>query len=79
MTQDGLNYREVIVQPAPEGIYRMRETYTTHAPTSGPVLLHMLNMLERYESSAEDGLTNLQRLIEITKCKYKNSVSSGKT
>ncbi|THH02088.1 hypothetical protein EW026_g744 [Hermanssonia centrifuga] len=69
MTQDDLSNYEVKVQPALEGTYRGRKIYTTHAPTSGPVLLHMLNLLEKYEDFAADGRTslNVHRLIEIIK------------
>ncbi len=80
MTQDDLSNFEVKVQPALEGTYRGRKIYTTHAPTSGPVLLHMLNLLEKYEDFAADGRTslNVHRLIEIIKCKYKYNVFSEK-
>lgn len=70
MTQDDLANYEVKVSRALEGTYRGQKVYTTHAPTSGPVLLHMLNLMEKYDLPAE-GRTdvNVHRLIEATKCK----------
>jgi hypothetical protein len=52
------------------GTYRNRTVYTTHAPTSGPVVLHILNLLENYDLPRE-GRTplNIHRVIEAMKCK----------
>ena len=68
--QDFVDY-SVIVRPALEGSYRGKKVYTTHAPTSGPVLLHMLNLLEQFEDFVKGGRTslNMHRVIEIMKCK----------
>ncbi|KAH9048353.1 gamma-glutamyltranspeptidase [Lactarius hengduanensis] len=65
--KDLANY-EVKVSRALEGTYRGRKVYTSHAPTSGPVLLHILNLMEKYDLPAE-GRTdvNVHRLIEATK------------
>lgn len=70
MTLQDLADYEVKVKPALEGSYRGRKVYTTHAPTSGPVLLHMLNLLEQYEDFVKEGRTslNMHRVIEIMKC-----------
>lgn len=70
MTLDDLAQYEVHVAPALEGSYRGNKIYTTHAPTSGPVLLHMLNLLEQYEDFVAEGRTglNVHRLVEIIKC-----------
>ena len=59
------------VYPALEGTYRGRKVYTPRAPTSGPVLLHMLNLLERYDLEGEGrtGL-NVHRLVEVIKCAF---------
>ncbi|KAJ8514465.1 hypothetical protein ONZ45_g8022 [Pleurotus djamor] len=62
---DLLNYT-VKVQPALEGTYLGRKIYTTHAPTSGPVLLHMLNLLEYYDFTSQTPL-NVHRLVETLK------------
>ncbi len=70
VTHEDLANYEVKVSRALEGTYRGRKVYTSHAPTSGPVLLHMLNLMEKYDLPAE-GRTNVNvhRLIEATKCK----------
>jgi gamma-glutamyltranspeptidase/glutathione hydrolase/leukotriene-C4 hydrolase len=67
--EDLINYK-VNVSRALEGTYRGLKVYTSHAPTSGPVLLHMLNLLENYDIPAE-GRTevNVHRLVEAMKCK----------
>src|SRR5712671_4853420 len=46
MTHEDLVKYKVNVSRALEGTYRDLKVYTSHAPTSGPVLLHMLNLLE---------------------------------
>ncbi|KAI0645531.1 gamma-glutamyltranspeptidase [Trametes meyenii] len=60
---------EAHVQRALKGSYRGRKVYTPHAPTSGPVLIHMLNLMEHYEELVEDGRTllNVHRFIEAMK------------
>jgi gamma-glutamyltranspeptidase/glutathione hydrolase/leukotriene-C4 hydrolase len=59
-----------IVQSALEGSYLGRRVYTTDAPTSGPVVLHILNILEHYDLIGQ-GRTplNIHRLIEAIKCR----------
>ncbi|KAI0066114.1 gamma-glutamyltranspeptidase [Artomyces pyxidatus] len=61
---DLANYR-VKVERALEGTYRGRKVYTPHAPTSGPVLLHMLNLMEKFDlpSEGRTGL-NVHRYVE---------------
>lgn len=70
-THEDLRNYSAIVQPALQGTYLSRKVYTTHAPTSGPVLLHMLNIMEHYDLSGE-GMTglNVHRLVEAIKCNY---------
>jgi len=69
MTHEDLVNYKVNVSKALEGTYRDLKVYTTHAPTSGPVLLHMLNLMEMYDLPAE-GRTkvNVHRLVEAMKC-----------
>jgi len=62
---DLVNY-SVKVRSALEGTYRGKKIYTTHAPTSGPVLIHMLNLLEKYDVSARNILL-IHRVVEIMK------------
>lgn len=70
MTQEDLDAYEVQIQTALQGTYNGRTIYTTHAPTSGPVLLHMFNLLELFDDFIEDGRTgvNVHRLVEVMKC-----------
>lgn len=69
MTHEDLVNYKVNVSKALDGTYRDLKVYTTHAPTSGPVLLHMLNLMEKYDLPAE-GRTevNVHRLVEAMKC-----------
>ena len=70
LTHADLESYKVIVQPALEGTFKGKKVYTTRAPTSGPVLLHMLNLLEQYDLKGEgrSGL-NTHRVVEAMKCK----------
>ncbi|VDB95949.1 unnamed protein product [Peniophora sp. CBMAI 1063] len=65
--EDLADYR-VKVMKALSGTYNGRKVYVPHAPTSGPVLLHMLNLVENYDLAAEGktGL-NLHRIVEAMK------------
>ena len=71
MTQKDLDSYRVQVQKALRGSYRGRTVYTTHAPSSGMVLLHMLNLVEPLDGFVEDGRTglNTHRMVEALKCK----------
>ncbi|KAG8833315.1 hypothetical protein FRC17_010960 [Serendipita sp. 399] len=74
MTARDLSSYAPIVRPALQGTYHGRNgtpprlIYTTHAPTSGPVVLHILNLLEHY-SLIEDGPSplSIHRLVEALK------------
>ena len=70
LSHEDLENYEVVVQPALQGSYRGRKIYTPHAPTSGPVLIHMLNLMEHYPDLVQDGptLLNVHRSIEAMKC-----------
>lgn len=72
MTHEDLQGYTPIVRPALEGTYHGRKVYTTHAPTSGPVVLHMLNLLEKYDLAAKATKTqaelNIHRVVESLKC-----------
>jgi gamma-glutamyltranspeptidase/glutathione hydrolase/leukotriene-C4 hydrolase len=65
-----MNYT-VKVLPALEGTYRGRKVYTTHPPSSGAALLHMLNLVEHFDLEAE-GMTplNTHRIVEVMKCRF---------
>lgn len=66
--KDLANYKANIA-PAITGRYRNRTIYTTDAPTSGPVLIHLLNVMEGYdlEEQGRTGL-NVHRFVEALKC-----------
>lgn len=66
MSLADLERYKVKVTQALQGSYRGRKVYTTHAPTSGPVLLHMLNLIEKYGLEKRNGV-NTHRLIEAMK------------
>ncbi|KAF9461274.1 gamma-glutamyltranspeptidase [Collybia nuda] len=56
----------VKVSRALEGTYFGKKVYTSHAPTSGPVLLHMLNLLEGFDVKERTGLFT-HRVVETLK------------
>ncbi|KAF7315733.1 Sec7-like domain belongs to guanine nucleotide exchange factors [Mycena indigotica] len=62
---DLANYR-VKVTHALQGTYRGRKIYTSHAPASGLVLLHMLNLMETYPPAPRTPLS-MHRVLEILK------------
>lgn len=57
---------KVIVQPALRGSYKNRTVYTSHAPTSGPVLLFILNLHEQFDETTDNSLS-LHRYVETLK------------
>ena len=74
--EDWTSYN-VTIEPAIAGTYRNRNVYTTHAPTSGPIVLHILNLLENYNLPGEGRTAlNIHRLIEAMKCKPTLSLNS---
>ncbi|KAG9023667.1 hypothetical protein FS842_005671, partial [Serendipita sp. 407] len=74
MTMRDLSSYAPIIRPALQGTYHgqkgtpARRIYTTHAPTSGPVVLHILNLLEGF-TLIEDGPSplSIHRLVEALK------------
>ncbi|KAF9478610.1 gamma-glutamyltranspeptidase [Pholiota conissans] len=63
--EDLANYT-VKVERALEGKYHGKRIYTTHAPTSGAVLIHMLNLMESFDLK-ERSAVNVHRLVEAMK------------
>ncbi|KAJ3968897.1 gamma-glutamyltranspeptidase-domain-containing protein [Lentinula raphanica] len=49
-----------------EGTYHGKKLYTPRAPSSGPVLLHMLNLVEGYNFTRRNGL-DTHRMVEAMK------------
>jgi gamma-glutamyltranspeptidase/glutathione hydrolase/leukotriene-C4 hydrolase len=68
--EDFKSYRPIIRRTV-STYYNGRKVTTTSEPTSGPVLLSVLNLIERYQFKAE-GFTgvNLHRLVEAFKFGY---------
>lgn len=68
MTHADLEGYAVKVERALRGTYRDKKVYTSRAPTSGPALLHMLNLIERFDLTNEgrSGL-NAHRIVEAQK------------
>ncbi|KAI9509410.1 gamma-glutamyltranspeptidase-domain-containing protein [Russula earlei] len=68
ITHEDLVHYKVNASKALEGTYRGLKVYTSRAPTSGPVLLHMLNLMEKY-NLPDEGRTevNVHRLVEAMK------------
>ncbi|KAJ7072338.1 gamma-glutamyltranspeptidase [Mycena amicta] len=62
---DLANY-SVKVERALHGTYRGRKVYTSHAPASGSVLLHMLNLMETYPPAPRTPLS-MHRVVEVLK------------
>lgn len=80
MTLDDLRDYEAVVQPAVKGTYRGRTLYTTHAPSGGPILLFLLNVLEQY-ALPEQGRTplNIHRFVEALKCELNHAKAASGT
>lgn len=68
--EDLKNYR-AIERPVISTSYNGNQIYTTSAPTSGPVILNVLNLIEPYEFSVNGPTSlNYHRLIEALKFGY---------
>lgn len=62
---------EPLIRKAMVGYYQGRKIYTSPAPTSGPVLINILNILECYDLGRFKENANMEahRLVEAMKCK----------
>lgn len=69
--KDMKSYEPLIKKPM-VGYYQGRKVYTTPAPTSGPILISILNILERYNLGhfKDDANVDVHRLVEAMKCKF---------
>nr|AGB34166.1 gamma-glutamyl transpeptidase [Lentinula edodes] len=63
--EDFKNYRPLMYRSL-EGSYRGKKLYTARAPSSGPILLHMLNLMEGYNFTRRNGL-DTHRMVEAMK------------
>ncbi|KAG7091044.1 hypothetical protein E1B28_010104 [Marasmius oreades] len=66
ITHEDLENYTVDVYRSLEGTYLDKKIYVPRAPTSGPVLLHMLNIIEHYDFSEHNGM-NTHRVVEALK------------
>lgn len=68
--EDMRSYKPLIKEPS-VGFYQGRKVYTSPAPTSGPTLISILNILERYNLGKfqQDFNLDTHRLVEAMKCK----------
>ncbi|KAF9980045.1 hypothetical protein BGZ65_005626 [Modicella reniformis] len=75
---DMKNYKPLIKEPL-VGYYLGRKIYTTPAPTSGPALLSILNILERYNvgKSSDGDNVEVHRLVEAMKHGYAQRTELG--
>lgn len=69
--EDLKNYR-ALSRPVISTGYHNHKIFTTSAPTSGPVLLNILNLIEPYNFAQDGGRTtlNMHRLVEAFKFGY---------
>lgn len=70
MTMDDMKGYKPLVKKPVVGYYQGRKVYTSPAPTSGPALISILNILERYNmgKSKQDINVETQRFVEAMKC-----------
>ncbi|KAF9434162.1 hypothetical protein BGZ76_008470, partial [Entomortierella beljakovae] len=75
---DMKSYKPLIKEPM-VGYYQGRKVYTTPAPTSGPVLISILNILERYDLGRfkENANVEVHRLVEAMKFGYAQRTELG--
>ncbi|KAF9207447.1 hypothetical protein BGZ49_000400 [Haplosporangium sp. Z 27] len=75
---DMKSYKPLIKKPM-IGYYQGRKIYTSPAPTSGPVLISILNILERYDLGRFKANANVEahRLVEAMKFGYAQRTELG--
>ncbi|KAG0367486.1 gamma-glutamyltranspeptidase [Gamsiella multidivaricata] len=76
--QDMKDYRPLVKKPM-VGYYQGRKIYTSPAPTSGPALISILNILERYNVGKvkDDANLDTHRLIEAMKFGFAQRTELG--
>ncbi|GAC98775.1 hypothetical protein PHSY_006370 [Pseudozyma hubeiensis SY62] len=70
LTMQDLHDYKVVVRPALEGSWLGKKVFTTHAPTSGPILLSVLNILSLvpdFTSVGQITSLNMHRFVEALK------------
>ncbi|KAG0048554.1 hypothetical protein BGZ83_006517 [Gryganskiella cystojenkinii] len=76
--EDMASYKPLLKEPM-VGYYQGRKIYTTPAPTSGPVLISILNILERYDLGRvkQNADVDVHRLVEAMKHGYAQRTELG--
>ncbi|KAI8599424.1 gamma-glutamyltranspeptidase, partial [Dissophora ornata] len=76
--EDMKSYVPLVKEPM-VGYYQGRKVYTTPAPTSGPILISILNILERYDLGRlkENANVESHRLVEAMKFGYAQRTELG--
>ncbi|KAI1318952.1 hypothetical protein EDD11_005386 [Mortierella claussenii] len=79
MTMKDMKSYEPLIKKPMVGYYQGRKIYTTPAPTSGPVLISILNILERYDLGRfkENANVEAHRLVEAMKFGYAQRTELG--
>ncbi|KAF9361700.1 hypothetical protein BGX26_000055 [Mortierella sp. AD094] len=79
LTMDDMKgYKPLVKQPM-VGYYQGRKVYTSPAPTSGPAMISILNILERYNvgKAKEDANVDTHRLVEAMKFGFAQRTELG--
>ncbi|BGP56748.1 hypothetical protein JCM8202v2_004378 [Rhodotorula sphaerocarpa] len=79
LTHDDMNAYRAVVRPAEVATYRGRRYYTGSYPSGGPILQHLLNVLDGYETFDLDGKTGLgvHRFVEALKFAFAARTNVG--
>ncbi|KAG0015910.1 hypothetical protein BGZ81_011477 [Podila clonocystis] len=76
--EDMKSYKPLIKEPS-VGFYQGRKVYTSPAPTSGPTLISILNIIERYNLGKfqQDAKLDTHRLVEAMKFGFAQRTELG--
>ncbi|GAA5867528.1 hypothetical protein JCM3774_003867 [Rhodotorula dairenensis] len=79
LTHDDMKAYRAEVRPAEVATYRGRKYYTGSYPSGGPILQHLLNVLDGYGTYAEEGKTGLgvHRFVEALKFAFAARTNVG--
>ncbi|OAQ30748.1 gamma-glutamyltranspeptidase [Linnemannia elongata AG-77] len=79
LTMDDMKGYKPLVKEPVAGYYQGRKVYTSPAPTSGPALISILNILERYNmgKSKQDINVETQRFVEAMKFGFAQRTELG--
>lgn len=79
ITLEDLKNYKALIRPVISTNYHNSKIFTASAPTSGPVLLNILNLIEPYNFAQDGGrnILNMHRLIEAFKFAYAARTEMG--